>query len=581
MRFLEFLREQPVFTLFLILGLGYLVGRIRIGSVSFGPVAGVLFVGLAFGHFDFKMSPGAQALGFALFIFSVGYQAGPRFFDVIRTNGLKYFIIAVTVAGSGLSVAVIMSRWLGLEPGTSAGLLAGGLTSSPTLAAAQEAVRGGAVSAPEGWSADQLIGNITTGYAITYIFGLAGLIMVVKLLPMVLKIDLAADAARYEAASQGPSGKAFGQVAFRAYRVTNRELTGVPVKSYRADWDGFAWLQIRRGKEIIKLGPDDALELDDEMLAIGDIAFMRKLQRFGEDVTYAHAEASRTDTAKIVVTSSDAVGRSLGELDIARTFGVYVEQVQRMGHEVPRDLGIELKKGDVLSVVGPAQNIDSVAKSLGAAERESKETDMLTFAIGIAAGVVVGSLSVTIAGTPIGIGSAGGLLLSGIVVGFLRSVRPTFGRLPASARWLLMELGLLIFMIGVGLRAGGDIVETFLVAGPKLVVAGMAVTMIPLLLGYVVGRKALGLEPVILLGAITGAMTSGASLSVVTGAAESEVPRAGLHRDLRLRQCPAHDRRHDHRRTSLSHVVAREVDCRARNDALVRWAPGCRSAARL
>ena len=138
----QILHTQPVLTLFLIIGSGYLIGRIPIGSFSFGPVAGVLFAGLFLGHFDFRMSPGAQSVGFALFIFSVGYQAGPRFFDVLRTDGLKYFSLAVVISVAGLGMAIVVTKLLNLEPGTSAGLLAGGLTSSPTLAAAQEALRG-------------------------------------------------------------------------------------------------------------------------------------------------------------------------------------------------------------------------------------------------------------------------------------------------------------------------------------------------------------------------------------------------------------------------------------------------------
>ena len=132
MRFLETLRTQPVLTLFLILGFGYLIGNIRFGSFSLGPVSGVLFAGLFLGHFDFRMSAGAQSVGFSLFIFSVGYQAGPRFFDVLRTDGLKYFLLAVVIAATGFLVAVIATKLLSLAPGTSAGLLAGGLTSSPT-----------------------------------------------------------------------------------------------------------------------------------------------------------------------------------------------------------------------------------------------------------------------------------------------------------------------------------------------------------------------------------------------------------------------------------------------------------------
>ena len=198
-RLIELLRTQPVLTLFLIIGMGYLIGAVRIGSFSLGPVAGVLFAGLFLGHFDFRMSPGAQSVGFALFIFSVGYQAGPRFFDVLRTDGLKYFLLAVVVATTGFTIAVIATQLLSLEPGTSAGLLSGGLTSSPTLAAAQEAIRSGQVKPPEGLTADAMLGNVATGYAITYIFGLAGLIATIKLLPKLLGIDLAEEAKALEA----------------------------------------------------------------------------------------------------------------------------------------------------------------------------------------------------------------------------------------------------------------------------------------------------------------------------------------------------------------------------------------------
>jgi putative transport protein len=163
-RLLDILQAQPVLTLFLIIGMGYLIGGIRIGSFSLGPVAGVLFAGLFLGHFDFRMDAGAQAVGFALFIFSVGYQAGPRFFDVLRTDGLKYFLLALVVAGTGFTVAVLATKLLSLSPGTAGGLLAGGLTSSPTLAAAQEAIRSGQIKPPEGMAADEMIGNVATGY---------------------------------------------------------------------------------------------------------------------------------------------------------------------------------------------------------------------------------------------------------------------------------------------------------------------------------------------------------------------------------------------------------------------------------
>ena len=155
------------------------------------------------------------------------------------------------------------------------------------------------------------------------------------------------------------------------------------------------------------------------------------------------------------------------------------------------------------------------------------ETDMVTFAFGITFGVLLGLLSFKVGEISIGLGSAGGLLASGILIGYLRSIYPVFGRMPDAARWILMEFGLLLFMAGVGLRAGGDIIETFAKAGPALVLAGIVVTVSPILVGYFFGRKVLKIPPVLLFGGIAGSMTSGASLSVVTKAANSSVPTLG------------------------------------------------------
>jgi putative transport protein len=528
MQFLEFMRGQPVFTLFFVLGLGYIFGNLRIGAFSLGPVAGVLFVGLFFGHFGFSMSAGAQAVGFAMFIFSVGYQAGPRFFDVLMTSGLKYLSLAAVVAFTGVLVAVVLAQYFEFAPGTSAGLLAGGLTSSPTLAAAQESVRDGTILAPQGWTADELIGNITTGYAITYIFGLAGLILIIKLLPGILRIDLVAEAKRLESETRESGAHATQDITFRVYRVTNEAITKKQGSEFKKDWDGFTWIRVRRNNEFIRIYPDKHLQIGDEIFALGPTTFVtRMLSDIGEEITHEHRASDYLENAQIIVFSPNAVGKTLEELDIARSYGVYISDLKRMRYSIPRTVDVKLRKGDVLTVHGLHSNIDAAAQTLGQVERDSIQTDLLTFSLGIAVGVLLGLLSVTVAGVPIGLGSAGGLLAAGLIIGFARSIRPTFGRLPDAARWILMELGLLIFMTGVGLRAGSDIVEKFSETGLQLVVAGVLVTCVPVFVGYFFGRKFLKLNPVILLGAITGSMTSGASLSIVTNAAKSEVPALG------------------------------------------------------
>ncbi|NNG13165.1 MAG: hypothetical protein HKM88_07955, partial [Halobacteria archaeon] len=508
---------------------GYLIGNIRIGSFSLGPVAGVLFAGLFLGHFDFRMSAGAQSVGFALFIFSVGYQAGPRFFDVLRTDGLKYFLLAVVIAVTGFTVAVIAAQLLSLAPGTSAGLLSGGLTSSPTLAAAQEALRTGQVSPPEGITADAMIGNVATGYAITYIFGLAGLIAIIKLLPGLLGIDLEKEAKALEVKAESAAALPPTNVSARIYRVSNEEITKIPGEQLREQyWDKTSVVRLRRGGEFIKPDPEGFLHLGDELHILAPVEFFTEIvARFGEEITPDISTAQFTETAQIVVINKSAVGKTLQELDIARKFGVLLTGVSRMRMQIPSTADVELRKSDILTVVGPHDSVDLLGTEVGHVEREIAETDMVTFAFGIAFGVVIGMLAINVGQLSLGLGSAGGLLASGLAIGYLRSVRPTFGRMPDAARWILMEFGLLLFMAGVGLRAGGDIIETFLAAGPVLVIAGVCVTLTPIFVGYFFGRKVLKIHPVLLFGGITGSMTSGASLSVVTKAANSPMPSLG------------------------------------------------------
>ena len=531
MRLIELMRQQHVLMLFLILGLGYLIGNIRIGSFSLGPVAGVLFAGLFFGYFDFRITPGAQSVGFALFIFSVGYQAGPRFFDVLRTDGLKYFTLAAVIAASGFAVAVAATKLLSLAPGTSAGLLAGGLTSSPTLAAAQEAIRSGQVSPPAGITPDEMIGNVATGYAITYIFGLAGLIAIIKILPGMLGIDLKKQSAELESESAG--GESIDRnFSTRAFRVTDEKATSFSADELQTKfWDQTAVVRVVREGEVLTKGDSSHLQLGDEIYVLASTHYFTEV--VGEFAAYCEEFAPSvdigkyTETAQIVVINKKVIGMSPEELDIAQSYGVLITSVVRMRMEMPQTPDLKIRKGDILNVVGSGDNIEGLGKELGHVEKEIAETDMVTFCFGICLGVIIGLFAITVGQLKIGLGSAGGLLSAGLIIGYLRSVHPTFGRLPDAARWILMELGLLLFMAGVGLRAGGDIIETFMSAGPLLIVAGVTVTTIPILVGYFFGRKVLKIHPVLLFGGICGSMTSGASLSVVTKEANSAMPSLG------------------------------------------------------
>ena len=525
--FIALLDTSSVLMLFLILGFGYLIGGIRIGAFSLGPVAGVLFAGLFFGHFGLRLAPTTQSLGFALFIFSVGYQAGPRFFSAIKEDGVKYFLLTLVVAACALSIAIVAAKILQLEPGFSAGLLAGGLTSSPTLAAAQDAVREGTVALQTPLSDDEIIGNIATGYAITYIFGLTGLITMLKFMPRLMGMDLVADCKRLEQEQQ-PGLKPVN-VTMRCYRVTNEDMVQYTLRELRTKYcDRIPVLKVVRDNKLVELKPSEHLQLGDVIELIAPRAFFTpEVAAIGEEMPVGRPIEEETDTAQVVVTNKEIFGHTLGDLDIPQSFGILVMHVTKDGLRLPHSYDLALNKGDVITVVGPAQRVDAFGEYIGDIERDISETDMVPFAFGIAAGVAIGLLSVTIGGIALSLGNAGGLLCSGLIIGYLHSVRPTFGRLPEGASWLLMEFGLLLFMAGIGLRAGGNFLATLQESGISLILAGITVTVIPLVIAYLFGTKVLKLSPGILMGALTGAMTSGASLRVVTGEAQSSIPTIG------------------------------------------------------
>ena len=521
------LREQPVLLLFTLLAAGYVIGGISIKGFTLGPVAGVLFAGIFFGHEGLRITEGAQAVGFALFIFSVGYQAGPRFFSALKADGLKYFLLSLVVASTAVSVALSAAYILELKPGVAAGLLAGGLTSSPTLAAAQDAVREASVTLPQGYSADKVMSNIASAYAITYIFGLTGLITLIRYMPRLLRIDLEAECRAIEA----PSDRHFNpiNITTRRYRVENPDFISLTVRELREKYCSRAPIAtVQRGGETVRVRGQDHLQIGDllELVAPQEL-FARGLQEIGPELPLDWDISEKQDTSVVVVTNAQAYGNTLGELDIPNSFRVIIRKIFRQGVELPHNPQLELKKGDILHAVGGEEPLASFGAFMGHMETDLEQTDMLTFAIGIAAGVLLGMLSFPIGGLQIGLGNAGGLLAAGLAIGYVRSVRPTFGRLPEATSWWLMEFGLLLFMAGVGLQAGGSFVETLIRSGPLLVAAGIMITVIPMLAAYLVGSRILKLNGAILMGALTGAMTSGASLSVVTAEAKSAVPAIG------------------------------------------------------
>lgn len=525
----SYLQQNPVLVFFITLSLGYLIGRISLFGISLGPVGGVLIAGLIFGHFGFTAYGAGQTFGFVLFIFCVGYQAGPQFIDVLLSDGLKYLCLAVVVAATGFVIAVISAHMLGFAPGLSAGVLGGAMTTTPTLAAAQEAVHSGLAKLPEGFSADQVLSNIGAGYAITYLFGLVGLILIIRLLPKFLKLDLPAEAAKLEGDDSAFMAPDLSDLTRRVFRVTKEKVVGQKVWDVQLRAPGqISITSIKRDGESITIDYNTCFEMADEVLVIGRKGFIiQHVPDFGEEITHEYEGDDPLCTAQVVVSNRNVIGKPICEIRLGEHLGVLVLRIKRHRTELPLTDSVELLRGDVVTVYGPESATEKLAENIGHVERDVVETDLFTFALGIAVGIALGSLAVTVGGITIKLGMAGGLLISGLTVGFLRSIWPIFGRVPSASRWVLMELGLLMFMAGVGVNSGGGIVEVLKEAGLQLVGVGALVTSIPVFVGYFVGRKFLKLNPASVLGGVTGSMTSGAALSIVTDAAKSEAPALG------------------------------------------------------
>ena len=531
----QLLADNALLLLFTVIGIGYLLGNIRIARIELGPVVGVLLVGLLFGHLGFTAPEGASAFGFALFIFSVGIQAGPTFFSAFLADGPKYVALALVVAGVALAMALGLSWLIGLEYGFGAGMLAGALTSTPTLAGAQDAVTSGLATLPEGLTEDAAVQNISIGYAMTYLFGTLGMILAVRYFPKLIGIDLPEEAKRL-ARERGltPRRKSgFADASsfpiIRAYRVTPKAV-GMSMEQIhaRSKTVGAKLLKMRRGKKLVDITPDLVLEEGDTFSGIASIKVNQAMREDGfEEVLDPELLSMQVTSEEIILTDSKSVGKTLDELDLPDRYGCYATGLMRASIELPLDAGMPLQKGDRLQLIGEASNLKQLASDLGYVEKDVEKTDLTTFAFGMIAGTMLGLVTVALGNLSIGLGTAGGLLVVGIIIGWLGSIMPTFGRVPAPARYVLMELGLMMFMAAVGLNAGGGIVEALASSGPLIILSGAVVTLVPALVGYVFGRYGLGLNPALLLGAITGAMTSTPALNVVTEAAKSTVPALG------------------------------------------------------
>jgi putative transport protein len=530
---LDTLRSSAELAIFLALALGFAIGPLKLAGFSLGNVTATLLAAIAIGQAGIAVPGPLKATFFLLFLFAVGYGVGPQFFRGLGKEGPKQIVFSVLVLALCLVVPWLCARVAGLDVGYAAGLYAGSQTISASIGVASDQIARLGLS-PEQEKA--YVDAIPIGYAVTYIFGTIGsAILLANLGPKLIGVDLAAACADYERQLGGGTAfepgvlSAYRSLELRAYRIAaDSGLTGKPVRELFPGWRIFVE-SVRRGDRTFEADADTVLEPGDVVAISGPrpilVEQVESVVAEVDDRELLDQPAERVD---VFVQSKSLSGKTLRELaDEPWARGVYMRKLERSMVELPLLPETELLRGDIATIVGSQRHVAAAVKALGHADRPVEATDIAVVAAGITVGGLVGSLSFGWHGIPISLSTSGGALLAGLLLGYLRVVRPVFGNVPGPALWLMNSLGLNVFIAVVGISAGPGFVAGLQHAGLSLFLWGIVATSLPLVAAVLLGHYVFKFHPAILFGVCAGVRTTTAALGMIQEAAKSKVPALG------------------------------------------------------
>jgi len=527
------LRQNPELAVFLTLALGFLLGRVRFGTFRLGNVVGTLLAGVLIGQLAIEVHPLVKIVFFDLFLFATGYKVGPQFFRGLKKNAGPQVALTIVLCVTSLAVTVVAAKVLGYDCGTAAGLMAGAFTESTIIGTAGDTIARLSLPDPE---KQRLLNNIPVAYAVSYLVGTSFVVWFLSsLAPRLLGVDLKAESQKLEAQmSARPTGQAGTRSGYREWDIRAYRLADVFANRRIADLEKSfvperVFIErIRRDFKFVDATPDTVLHSGDVVAVV-----TRRRVLFSEGFAIGVEVEDRelldfpVVTADVVVTNRGVVDQTLPILAEQYGRGVVLEKLIRGAEEIPFTLETTVQRGDLLRIVGAAQHVERVGRIFGYTERPSSETDVVFVGLGIFVGGLIGLLSVRVGGLPLSLTASGGSLIMGLVFGWLRSVRPTFGRIPEPALWVFDTVGLAVFIGIVGLNAGPSFVTGLRVTGPSLILVGLLVAVTPHVVALLFGRYVLNVNPVILLGACAGAGTVTAALRAIQDEAGSKLPALG------------------------------------------------------
>src|SRR6478736_2506153 len=529
------LREHQELAVFLTLAIGFFIGRLKIGTFSLGTAVGTLLAGVAIGQMNIQVPAVVKYVFFDLFLFTTGYKVGPQFFRGLKKDALPQVAITLLLCVTCLMAAFAAAKILHYDMGTAAGLLAGAFTESTVIGTASDAIGRLSISAADKTS---LINNIPVAYAVTYLIGTAFIVWFLPNVgPKLMRVNLKEEARKLRAKIAASGGgepetpSAYQALAVRAYQVTNPDLINRNVGELEArPKQARVFIsRIRREGKIIEADPGTVVRESDiiAVLTRSELLAARGAE-IGAEVDDKELLSFPIEVLDVVVTNKSFVGKTivdLAALEFAR--GVFLKKLTRTGEPMPFSPATRVERGDVMTLVGATRDVERAAKELGYADRQTVMTDMIFVGLGIVLGGFMGLLTLTVAGLPLTLTASGGALIMGLVFGWLRAVHPTFGRIPGSAMWIFDTVGLTVFMASVGLAAGPSFFSGLQKSGISLVFVGLVIAILPHTVSILFGRYVLRMNPVIVLGACSGAGTITAALRAIQEEAQSDLPALG------------------------------------------------------
>jgi putative transport protein len=529
--------NAPEIFILLAVALGGWLGRIRIHGFAIGATACTLVVAVILGQFGHFVIPSMlRSIFFGLFVFTIGYRSGPEFFASLNIQTLGQVVLALVMGGVGLVVVLAFAHVLHLDSGTAAGMAAGSLT--------QSSMMGTALGALSQLGLDDAVmkqqqANVAAGYAVTYILGYIIVLLFVPLVaPRLMGVNLKDEASKLEAELSGAAPSARNNLHYRKFQVRAYLVSaaaGSNVKDIEAEIGMRTVIEriLRDGKDV-EVKPDTVFQAGDEILIAGPSAAIVPIapKIIGTEIEGEHVMRSVPgDIVEVFVTARELHGQTLGyivNLLGDQTRGLFLRSLVRRGQEVPVSPLTRIYVGDVMTLIGLKQDLSGVIARIGQPFRSDEKTDVAFLAGGLSVGLIVGLISLKIGAVPLTLGGGGGGLVAGLICGWLRSRRPIMGAFPPAAQQSLVDIGLGAFIACIGLANGPAALAAIQAHGLMLLLVGTVVTLTPLIAGTLFAHRVLRMNPVIVCGALAGAMTVDAAVTGCCEVAQSQTPVLGV-----------------------------------------------------